>query len=297
MTFKNPLIIASGPLTRDAKAVNRLARAGAAGVVMKSVSVQPREGYPFPRTVPEGGGFLNAEGLPNPGCQRFREVIRDAKKSEIPIIASIFGFSAGDYIKSARAMEEAGSDALEIIGLLRDLKEMKKILPQIKKRVKIPLIVKMGLRDNLPSIAKTAEDYGADAITAITSIPGLSINIRNCKPRLGSPTGAGGLTGPPIKPIALKNVADITRHVKIPVLASGGISNGPDAIEMLLVGAQAVQILSCAMSKGVRIIPKIVREIESYMEEKGYKTLTDFRGLSLTYLRYVPPSETFYLRQ
>lgn len=297
ISLKNPLIIASGPLTKSGHHVHQLAKAGVGAVVMKSVSVQPREGYPFPRTVREGKGLLNAEGLPNPGCEKFKEEVQKAKKSNIPIITSIFGFSTEDYIKVAHAMEEAGSDALEIIGLLRDLKAMKRILPQLKKRIKIPLIVKMNLINNLPIVAKYVEDYGADAITAITSIPALSIDIENFKPRLGSPTGTGGLTGAPIKPIAIKNVADIAQFVKIPILASGGISDGSDVIEMLMVGAQAVQMLTCVMRNGVKVIPRILKEIEAFMDRKNYKSLSEFRGASLRYLRYVPPSETFYLRQ
>jgi dihydroorotate dehydrogenase (NAD+) catalytic subunit len=295
--MKNPLMIASGPLTRSGKGVRQLAQAGAGAAVMKSVSVAPREGYARPWSAPAGEGLVNAEGLPNPGCEAFQTEVRIAKEADIPVIASIFGYDTGEYVQAAKAMEDAGSDALEILGLLRDLSSLKKNLAALKEAVKIPLIIKIGLRDNLPDLARMAEDAGADAITAITAIPALALDVENGRPHLGSPTGSGGLTGAPIKPIALKCVADIAQHIKIPIIAAGGVASGLDAIEMIMVGGRAVQLLTHPLRQGISVIPGMIREMEEYLEKRGHREIAALRGSALQFIRYVPPSEAYYLRE
>jgi dihydroorotate dehydrogenase (NAD+) catalytic subunit len=241
---------------------------------------------------------LNAEGIPNPGYLAFASEVREASSVDIPVIVSIYGVTVDDYARVAVAMEEAGADALEIgyAGSLvkseispADPDAVEEVVRIVKKEVSIPVIAKLSLRDNLRVLAKAAAYGGADALAAIHAVPAMMINVETGKPYLGRETGMGGLSGPSIKPIAVKAIADIALTVDIPIIGIGGITTGLDAIEMLMAGAHAVAIHTAILLEGVGVFRKILKEIEEFMDDKKYRTVKDLIGVTLNYIRNSDP--------
>lgn len=295
----NPTVLASGILGLSAEVFERVARAGAGGITTKSCSLQPRPGWHNPVIVDWGYGLINAVGLANPGVEVMVDEIRKAKERlrplGVPIIASIFANSIYDFGTMARYISEARPDLIEVNiscpNLDARFEEMFAASPyvsaQVTRRVKdntdIPVLVKLS--PNVENIAKVAEEVakaGADGISAINSLgPGLVLDIETAQPVLYN--GVGGVSGPAIRPIAVRCVYDICRAVDIPVLAMGGVTSGRDVIEMILVGATAVAIGSAIHYRGLGVFAEACNEVADYMRRHGYRSLADFRGLALAY--------------
>lgn len=296
--LRNPIILASGCLCRNAHAVKRMHQAGAGAVVLKSVGPEPRRGFPYPRVIKDGFRVINAEGIPNPGYVAFAKEVKEAGQVDIPVIAAIFGVTIDDYVRVGAAMEEAGADALEIgyAGALvksaissANPYDIEAVVKAVKKVMTIPVISKLSLKDNLKELARASEAGGADAIAAIHGLPALMIDVDTGKPRLGRETGFGALGGPSIKPVAIKAVADIALTVSLPIVGIGGVASGRDAIEMIMVGASAVGVHSIVLLEGPSVFNKITDEMKRFMEARGYNKITDFRGLALDYIRKGDP--------
>jgi len=291
LRLANPTMLAAGILGMTSLSLKRVAEAGAGAVVTKSVGMKPRTGYSNPTVVQTDCGILNAMGLPNPGIEHFAKDIQEAKKAiSCPIIVSVYGFSTEEFVKTAKKAEEAGADALELnvscphvektgseIG--QDTELLEDVVKAVKKQVNKPVFVKLTPNvTNIVECAKAAEKAGADAITAINTVRGMAINAETAKPILGNKFG--GLSGPAMKPIALRCVYEVYREVKVPVIGCGGISDWRDAVEFMLAGATAVQIGTAIAFKGLEVFQSINKGVEAYLKTKGYKSVREIVGLS-----------------
>jgi len=293
----NPTVLASGILGLSGEVFERLARNGIGAITTKSVSLQPRPGYKNPVIVDYGPGLINAVGLSNPGVEVMVDEIRRAKARLIPlgvpIIASIFANTIYDFGTLARYISEAEPDLIEANISCPNIDARYEqmfaassyVAAQVTRRIKahtdIPLIVKLSPNvEDIVAVAQAVVEVGADAISAINSLgPGLLIDVETAKPVLAN--RIGGVSGPGIRPIAVRCVYDICRAVNVPVIGIGGVSSGRDVIEMLLVGATAVGIGSAVNYRGMGMFAGVVDEIKTYMQRHGYCALTDFRGKAL----------------
>jgi len=293
--LKNPTILASGILGIGSDLLVRVAKNGAGAVTSKSCCLLPREGYRNPVLVEIGGGFLNAVGLPNPGVEEELEVLKEAKRkinSSAAIIASFFADTVKNFGKAAKIISEAKPDLLEVNiscpnttdDLGRNFAEREDtaaaVTTEVKQNTKIPIIVKLA--PNVPNIGRIAQaivEAGADAIAAINTMPGMVIDLESGKPILTN--RIGGMSGPMIKPLAVRCVWDICKVVKVPVIGIGGITTGEDAAEMIMAGAKAVGIGTAVYYRGFDVFGKAAEELENFMKRHGYKKLEDFRGIAL----------------
>ncbi len=290
----NPTILASGILGLSQAILARVARAGAGAVTTKSCSLKPRPGYPNPTILDWGPGLINAVGLSNPGVEVMVEEIQAAKEQlsplGVPLIVSIFADTIYDFGTITRFISEAEPNLIEVNISCPNIDSRYQqmfaadpyVSAQVTRRVKqntdIPVLVKLS--PNVTNVAKVAEavvEAGADGITAINSLgPGLILDIETKRPVLAH--GAGGVSGPAIRPIAVRCVRDLCRAVDVPVVATGGVTSGRDVVEMLLVGATAVGIGSAVHYRGMEVFRKVCEEVEDYMERHGYGDLGAFRG-------------------
>ena len=289
LKLKNPVMTASGTFGygREYSEFFDIGNLGA--VVVKGLSLKPRTGNPPPRIVETASGMLNSIGLQNIGIDSFIEnELPFLKKLKVPVIVNFFGDSIPEYAEAAAKLGSTkGINALEmniscpnkqagwsIFGT--DPKVTSKVVKTVRKETDIPLIVKLSPNvTDIGLMAKTAEDAGADAISAINTLTGMAIDIKTKKPKLANIIG--GLSGPAIKPVALKMIWECYKSVKIPIIGMGGITTAEDAIEFILAGASAV-----AVGTGNFINPAITMEIlegiASFMEEEGISSLKQIKG-------------------
>ena len=291
LRLANPTMLASGILGYATETLERIVEGGAGAVVTKSVGITPREGYANPTIVQTNCGLINAMGLPNPGIDEFVKEIHEAKNTlNVPLIVSVYGFSTEEYAKVAKKAMNAGADAVELNVSCPHVKETgseigqnPKILTEVVEKVKAvvdkPVFVKLS--PNVTSIAETAEaavKAGADAITAINTVKAMAIDTETAMPILSNKIG--GLSGPAIKPIAIRCVYEIYEHVKVPIIGCGGITNWRDAVEFLLAGATAVQIGTAVALKGPNVFKIVAQGIDAYLKKKGFRSVNEIVGLS-----------------
>jgi dihydroorotate dehydrogenase subfamily 1 len=291
LKFRNPILPAAGPTVKDGNALVRAAEGGAGGIVAKTVSVAPAN-VPRPCIVKVKDSLLNAELWSDlPLEQWLRHEYPKAKKTGLPLIASV-GYKAEEIREVAPKVEAAGANALEISThyLEKDPASVVEAAKAAKEVVDIPVFVK--LNPNVPNVVQSAravEQVGADGIVAINTLgPCLAIDIENAMPTLGSAYGYGGLSGPAIKPLAVRCVADICRAVKIPVIGVGGVSDARDAVEFIMAGASAVQISTAAIVRGPKIYGLIADAMVKFMRAKGYNSIAEFKGIALRHLPEEP---------
>ena len=287
LTLERPTILASGILGISLDVFQRLHRAGAGGVVTKSLSKEPWEGYPNPTIFSvKGGGWINAVGLSNPGAENFAKMI--STNEDVPIIVSLVGSIEDDFEYMIKQFENCKVAAYELnlscphvakvgleVGDDRDL--VSKIVGKGKSMYDAPVIAKMGLgsTDYLKTV-DAAVSAGADAITAINTIRAMAIDVEVERPILSNKIG--GLSGTPIKPVALRCVYEISSKFDIPILGCGGISTWEDAVEFILAGASAVQFGSVMGDHWDEVFSEINTGIEKFMERKGYATIGEMIG-------------------
>lgn len=288
--MKNPTMLAAGILGNTAASLNLAARSGAGAVVTKSFGLNPNKGYANPTTVEVTGGVINAIGLSNPGVDNFKVELEKLNKS-VPAIASLYGANPEEFSEIA-ARVEGLVDALELnvscphamggcgsaIGQDPDLTA--EIVRSVKKSVKIPVFVKLTPNvTDIVEIARYAENAGADALTMINSLgPGMRIDIETGNPILKN--RFGGLSGPAVKPIAVRCVFDVYDSVDIPIIGVGGIMDYKDVLEFLYAGASCVQIGTSIMYEGMDIFEKILNGLERFMDERGYESVNEMVGIA-----------------
>ena len=285
--IERPTMLASGILGISLDVFNRIYKAGAGAVVTKSLSKEPWEGYPNPTLFSvKGGGWLNAIGLSNPGAPYFAKMISQNKT--VPIIVSLVGSIQNDFTFMIKQFESCKVLAFELnlscphvekVGLEvgDDPELVKKIIKKIKSVTKIPIIAKVGLgTTHYLDTVSAAKESGADAITAINTLRAMAIDVETERPILSNKIG--GLSGTPIKPIAVRCVYEISTKYDIPVIGCGGISSWEDAVEFILAGASAVQLGSVVGDNWLDVFGEINNGIIKYMEKKGFSKIGEMVG-------------------
>ncbi|MCR5656620.1 MAG: dihydroorotate dehydrogenase [Butyrivibrio sp.] len=288
VTFKNPVMTASGTFGSGMEYAEfvDLNRLGA--VVTKGVANVPWPGNPTPRVAEVYGGMLNAIGLQNPGVDVMIE--RDLpflKDFDTRVIVNVCGKSTQDYVDVVEKLSDQPVDMLEINVSCPNVKEggiafgqnpdaLYDITKEIKKHAKQPIIMKLSPNvTSISEMAKAAEAAGSDAISLINTITGMKIDIYRRKFAIANKTG--GLSGPAIKPVAVRMVYEASHAVKIPVIGMGGIATAEDAIEFIMAGATGIAVGAMNFHDPYATI-KVVEGIERFMEEQGIEDINDIRG-------------------
>ncbi len=295
-TLKSPLVLASGIIGTSPALLTRAARAGAGMVTAKSCGLAPRAGHPNPVAVDWGGGVLNAIGLTNPGADAEVPLLVETRARlsplGVPLIASIFAGTVAEFAAVTEIICRAKPDLLEVNiscpNVRDDFGTPFAALPEtaaavtdaVKRAATCPITVKLA--PNVPDIARIAAAVvaaGADAITAINTMPGMVIDPVSGKPFLSNRTG--GISGAALKPIALRCVFDIARAVDVPVIGTGGVCNGRDAVEMLAAGATVVGVGTAIHTRGVDAPAKINAELTQFMAQNNFGSIAALRGRAL----------------
>jgi dihydroorotate dehydrogenase (NAD+) catalytic subunit len=285
--LERPTILASGILGISLDVFNRIYRAGAGAIVTKSLSKEPWEGYANPTIFSvKGDGWINAVGLSNPGASYFAKMILPNK--DVPIIVSLVGSDEEDFDFMVKQFENVKVLAYELnlscphvakVGLEvgDDPNLVTKIVKKVKSVTNIPVIAKVGLgTTHYLDTVSAACDAGIDAITAINTLRAMAIDVETQRPILSNKIG--GLSGTPIKPVAVRCVYEISSKYEIPIIGCGGISNWQDAVEFFLAGASAVQIGSAVGSGWIDVFGEINNGIEQYMEKKEISNIQEMVG-------------------
>ena len=291
LKLANPTILASGILGYATETLERIVEGGAGAVVTKSVGLKPRVGYANPTIVQTSCGLINAMGLPNPGIDEFVKEIQEAKTAlNVPLIVSVYGFAAEEYVKVAKKAINAGADAVELNVSCPHVKEtgseigqnpriLTEVVEKVKAGVNKPVFVKLSPNvTSIMEIAEAAAKAGADAITAINTVKAMAIDTETTMPILSNKMG--GLSGSAIKPIAVKCVYEIYKQVKVPIVGCGGIVNWRDAVEFLLAGATAVQIGTAVAIKGPNVFKAVARGIDAYLKRNDFRSVDEIVGIS-----------------
>ena len=289
LKFRNPILTAAGPTSRDGMTLLNAAAGGVGGLVAKTVSVKPAD-VPKPNMAALGEGrvssrrgILNAELWSELPLETWLE--REyplALSSGLPLIASV-GYTPEDVSEIAPKLEKAGVQAIEFS--THYVGGHVEIAKALRDAVDLPIIAKLSPKVDVAEVAKSLESH-VDAIAAINTFgPCLRVDIETGKPMLGSDGGTGWMSGPALKPIAIRCVADIASTVKIPVIGVGGVTSGEDVIEFMMVGASAVQVCTAAILEGDSVYGKIAGETEEWLDTHGYDTLQDIQRIALPHLK------------
>lgn len=290
--FPNPLVLPSGIAQEIPTDHERVIKAGAGGITTKSLTIEPREGNPLPRVAKYEQGFLNSVGLRGPGIEKGKVLIENfLKTSPVPVIVSVFATNVGDFERFARefcplkpplfelnlSCPNVDDDMGQPLGL--GCESSAAAVAAVKKIAgRVPVLAKLTPNvSNIAEVAKACEDAGADGIVAInTAGPGMLIDIARKKPILGAKRG--GVSGPAIRPIAVRCVYDIFEAVKIPIIGMGGVTTWQDAVEMMMAGATLVGVGSAVYLKGYGVYGEIKQGLNEYMEKEGIKRIQELVG-------------------
>lgn len=290
--FSNPLIMPSGIL-QEVDAHYQVEKHGLGGITTKSMTIEPREGNPLPRVIKYDHGILNSVGLRNPGITKgVAEWAKFIKETKIPVICSVFAVCVKDFVVLATEAEKIKPAMIELnlscpntvdelgepfgMGVESTAAAVKAVRKGLKKDTKILAKLSPNV-NNIGEVAKAAESAGADAISAINTVgPGMVIDIRRKKPLLGNLVG--GVSGPGIRPVAVRCVWDIYNSVKIPILGMGGVETARDVIEMMLAGATLVGVGSAWYRHGFGIYNKMKDDLLKYMKENKLDSLAKIVG-------------------
>lgn len=289
LRMRNPVTVASGtfgygPEYADLVDLNKLG-----AIVVKGISPEPVKGNPSPRTVEVASGLINAIGLQNPGARGFIDTyLPFLRRYDVPVLVNIWGRTTEDYERVAEVLgAEDGVAALEVNVSCPNIKEgsclfgtnpemFKRVVSGVRSKATKPMIVKLAPDlYRVREFAKFAEECGADAVSLINSIPAMAIDVETRRAKLGNITG--GLSGPAIHPIAVKMVWEVSKAVKIPLIAMGGIARAEDAIEFLLAGATAVAVGTANFTHPSTVI-EVVDGIEAYLVRHGLGSVRELVG-------------------
>jgi dihydroorotate dehydrogenase (NAD+) catalytic subunit len=289
LRMKNPVMTASGTFGygREYEPFFDLNRLGA--LVTKGISLKPMAGNPPPRICETAGGMLNAIGLENVGVEAFiRDKLPFLSGLGIPVIVNILGHSLKEYPEVARHLDgQPGIAALEIniscpnvarggLAFGADPRLAARVVARVRQATTLPLITKLTPQvTDIGLNARAVEEAGSDALSLINTLPAMAVDIHTRKSKLGRVSG--GLSGPAIKPVALRLVYQAAQAVKIPVIGLGGIRTAEDALEFLLVGARAVQVGTANFLRPTAAL-EIIRGIEEFMIKKGIAKVGHFSG-------------------
>ncbi len=287
--LRNPVLAASGTFAYGVEFASVVDLDQLGGIVVKGLSRNPMDGNPAPRVYEAEAGMMNSVGLQNIGVRAFvDEKLPALRRYSTPIIANVFGYEIDDYLEVVRVLNDAeGLAAYELnvscpntkhggILFCADAGLLAQLVSAVRRIASRPIIVKLSPNvPSIPTIAKVAEDAGAHALSLVNTFVSLAIDPHTRKPRLGA--GFGGLSGPAIKPIALRMVHEAWRTVKIPVIGLGGIGSGTDAAEFLIAGASAVQV-GTATFWDPRSPVRIARELDSFLQAEKIQSVRSLTG-------------------
>ncbi|MDR3569463.1 MAG: dihydroorotate dehydrogenase [Syntrophobacteraceae bacterium] len=289
LRLKNPVMSASGTFGYGKEYASFLDLRRLGAVVVKGISLEPRAGNPPPRIVETPGGMMNAIGLENVGVEKFLSIkLPFLRELGVPVIVNIFGNTVDQYAEiSARLDGAPGIAALEINVSCPNVKEggmvfgtdpamTEAVVRAVRGATSLPIITK--LTPNVTSIsetAKAAEGAGSDIISCINTLAAMAVDVFSRRPRLANVYG--GLSGPAVKPVALRCVFEVCRAVKCPVIGIGGITSATDALEFLLVGARAVQV-GTANFTNPAVMVEMIEGISRFLEVEGMGDLNSFIG-------------------
>jgi len=288
--LKNPTILSSGIFGTNPELIKRAFENNAGAATIKSIGPVPRDGNNNPSVIDFGHGLLNAIGLPSPGYKNMGMEFNELSKIKEPVIWSIYGNSIEDFVEITKYILKYKPKMIEL-NISCPNKEKGMLFSQdrncaadVTKAVKnaagdVIIIPKLSPNvTNIAEIAYACEKAGADAINAINTVQAMVIDINAKKPVLHYKKG--GISGPAIRPIAVRCVYDIYENVKIPIVGTGGITNGRDAVEMIQAGASAVGIGSAVYYHGIGVFGNIVNEIKEWMQENNYNSIKEFIGIA-----------------
>lgn len=290
LPLKNPIVTASGTFGFGAEFMGYGDITALGGIVVKGLSLQPRAGNPMPRLAETPCGMLNAIGIQNPGVEAFvREVLPRLPWREVPILANLYACDPAEYAELAGILAgEAGVAALEVNVSCPNVRaggvlfgQNPAMIASVTEAVKThsggkPVLVKLS--PNVTSVAdcaRAAAAGGADGLSLINTLSGLAVDIRTRRPRLANVVG--GLSGPAVKPVALRCVWEAVRAVDIPVMGIGGITCAEDVLEFLLVGAHAVQIGTATFTRP-DLVFGLPGKVAALLSELGASSLEQWRG-------------------
>lgn len=289
LQLNNPVLTASGTFGYGEEYSEFIDLNLLGGIIVKGISLHPMAGNPAPRICETPCGMMNAIGLENVGLKRFlKEKLPYLRNVRAKIIVNILGKSLLEYVRLGEALCDAGVDGIELNVSCPNVKKggmvfgthqrsLAKLVSAVRRAAgNTVLITKLSPNvSSIPDFAKIAEDAGSDAVSLINTIPALAIDIETWKPKLANITG--GLSGPAIKPIAVRMVWEASRAVNIPVIGIGGIFNASDALEFMLAGASAIQV-GTGNFVNPRATMEIVNGISDYLKRKNLQNIRDLIG-------------------
>jgi len=295
--FKNPVLVASGTFGYGIEFARVLDLQSLGGLVLKTITLEPRPGNPPPRIAETPSGILNSIGLQNVGVDALlKERLPLLAQYDVPIIANIYGETVDEFVELAGRLSghpqisgiELNLSCPNLSGrgkwcdrsapdlVAQDAEATEQYTEAVRKATKLPLVVKLSPAViSIAEMAVAAEGAGADAVALINTIPGLIVDVEKRRPFLGAVTG--GLSGPAIRPVAVRMVWEVARAVNIPVIGMGGIRYASDALEFLVAGATAVAVGSASFSDP-RASLDVIDGIEKYMARNGIKTVAELTG-------------------
>jgi dihydroorotate dehydrogenase (NAD+) catalytic subunit len=287
--MRNPLVLASGILGISYSLLKRVQDNGAGAVTTKSIGPEEKAGHENPTVLPWECGIINAVGLSCEGYRNMEDGLKEMKRLKVPLIMSIYGSAKEEFAEVASFLKGYRPAIFELNISCPNSEKHGQIFgfePETAAAVvsavkdeagKIPVMPKLTPNTHrITEVAKACEEAGADAIAAINTVQGMLINIEARKPLLHFTKG--GLSGPAVRPIAVRCVYDIYKAVEIPILGLGGITTGRDALEMMEAGAAAVGVGSAVYYRGVEAFSLIAGEMESWMKENGVSKVTELTG-------------------
>ena len=287
--LKNPVLTASGTFGYGEEFAEFVDLNKLGGIIVKGISLKPIQGNPPPRIWETPAGMLNAIGLENPGVEVFlSEKLPYLRKFDTAVIVNMFGYTLEDYVAVAERLEGAsGIAGIEVniscpnvkaggMAFGTDVRSTSELLSAIRKATRLPLIAKLSPNvTDVTAFAKAARDAGCDGLSLINTLLGMAIDVRCRRPRLANCTG--GLSGPAIKPIAVRMVWQVAKAVDLPIIGMGGIMTGEDALEFMLAGASAVAV-GTANFVNPRATLDVVEGMESLLREQGIDDVKEIIG-------------------
>ncbi|MGG0656031.1 dihydroorotate dehydrogenase [Rummeliibacillus pycnus] len=291
LSLKNPIIPASGCFGFGQEFANLYDLSKLGAIMIKATTLETRKGNPTPRVAETSSGMLNAIGLQNPGLAHVMEYeLPWLEQHDVPIIANVAGTETADYVAVAEKISTAPNvKALELniscpnvkcggIQFGTDAKTAGELTAAVKAVSSVPVYVKLSPNvTNIAEIAKAVEAAGADGLTMINTLIGMRLNPITGKPIIAN--GTGGLSGPAVKPVAIRMVYDVSQQVKIPIIGMGGITNTEDVIDFLSAGASAVAV-GTANFVDPFVCPNIIDELPQKLDELACEKITDLIGRS-----------------
>lgn len=290
LEFRNPVILASGTCGYGAELADFLDLSQLGGIIVKGTTLEPREGNPYPRMAETASGMLNAVGLQNKGIDYFEENIYPHLAAyDTRVIVNVNGNTVEDYVELSSRIDRL--DLIPAIELNISCPNVKRggmifgtnpasareVISAVRKAYSKTLIVKLSPNvTDITEFARISQEEGAEAVSLVNTLLGMAIDARTMRPKLSTITG--GLSGPAIKPVALRMVWQTARAVTIPVIGLGGIMNAEDALEFIMAGATAVQI-GTASYIDPRTAMKVVQGIESFLSARDFDSVSRITGI------------------